>query len=89
MNGVETLGLVIIGIAVVLAFVEVGLGQRARRRHTGAAMRTSWESRRGELDREWAWSELAVVWCAFIVVILLLTVNVVSLILSLILWSRR
>ena len=78
MNGVETLGLVIIGIAVVLAFVEVGLGQRARRRHTGAAMRTSWESRRGELDREWAWFELAVVWCAFIVVGIILGLVIVN-----------
>ena len=51
MNGVETLGLVIIGIAIVLAFVQVVLGQRARSRYLGSAtaMRTSWESQRGEL----------------------------------------
>ena len=67
MNGVEILGLVaIMGIAAGF-FVEVGLGQRARRRHTGAAMRTSWESRRGELDREWTWFETLVLWFVFIV----------------------
>ena len=66
-NEVQAVGALIIIIGVLLAAGEVALERRRWSRHTGNAMRSSWESRRGELDREWTWFETLVLWFVFIV----------------------